>query len=160
DGPLFIGRDTHALSLPAWQTALEVLAANDVEVRIDARDSFTPTPAVSHAILIHNGAASTEGVRTHGPGLADGIAVTPSHTPPGAGGFKYNPPRGGPAGSDAPGWIADRANEILRSGVGQVRRVSLEQALAAPTTGRHDYLSAYTDDLASVIDFDAIRDAG
>ncbi len=160
DGPLFIGRDTHALSLPAWQTALEVLAANDVEVRIDARDSFTPTPAVSHAILIHNGAASTEGVRTHGPGLADGIVVTPSHNPPRDGGFKYNPPHGGPAGSDATGWIADRANEILRSGVGQVRRVSLEQALAAPTTGRHDYLSAYTDDLASVIDFDAIRDAG
>lgn len=160
DGPLFIGRDTHALSLPAWQTALEVLAAHDVEVHVDARDSYTPTPAVSHAILIHNGAASSQGVRTEGPGLADGIVVTPSHNPPRDGGFKYNPPHGGPAGSEATGWIADRANELLRSGVGSIARVSLEKALAAPTTLRHDYLSAYTDDLADVLDLDAIRSAG
>ncbi len=164
DGPLFIGRDTHALSLPAWQTALEVLAAADVEVRIDARDAYTPTPAVSHAILLHNGATTAEGVRTSGAlsgtGLADGIVVTPSHNPPRDGGFKYNPPHGGPADSDATGWIAARANELLRSGVGSIRRVSLEAALAAPTTAKHDFLSAYVDDLSSVIDVDAIRAAG
>ena len=160
DGPLFIGRDTHALSLPAWQTALEVLTAAGVEVYVDARDSYTPTPAVSHAILLHNGASTAQGVRTTGPGLADGIVVTPSHNPPRDGGFKYNPPHGGPAGSEATSWIADRANEILRSGVGAVRRVSLEEALAADTTHRHDYLVAYVDDLATVIDLDAIRDAG
>ncbi|HEY8717705.1 phosphoglucomutase (alpha-D-glucose-1,6-bisphosphate-dependent) [Pengzhenrongella sp.] len=160
DGPLFIGRDTHALSLPAWQTALEVLGAAGVEVHIDARDSWTPTPAVSHAILLHNGAATSQGVRTHGPGLADGIVVTPSHNPPRDGGFKYNPPHGGPADSDATGWIASRANEILRSGVGQVRRVSVETALAADTTRRHDFLAAYVDDLPSVLDMAAIRNAG
>ncbi len=164
DGPLFIGRDPHALSLPAWQTALEVLAAADVEVRIDARDAYTPTPAVSHAILLHNGATTAEGVRTSGAltgtGLADGIVVTPSHNPPRDGGFKYNPPHGGPAGSDATGWIAARANELLRSGVGSIRRVSLETALAAPTTAKHDFLSAYVDDLSSVIDVEAIRAAG
>ncbi len=165
DGPLFIGRDTHALSLSAWQTALEVLAAADVEVRIDARDSYTPTPAVSHAILLHNGAGTSEGVRTGAgggamTGLADGIVVTPSHNPPRDGGFKYNPPHGGPAGSDATGWIADRANELLRSGVGQVRRVSLETALAAATTSRHDFLTSYVDDLPTVVDLDAIRAAG
>ncbi|MFI2754013.1 phosphoglucomutase (alpha-D-glucose-1,6-bisphosphate-dependent) [Cellulomonas sp. P22] len=160
DGPLFIGRDTHALSLPAWQTAVEVLVAADVEVFVDARDSYTPTPAVSHAILLHNGAATTDGVRTTGPGLADGIVVTPSHNPPRDGGFKYNPPSGGPAGSDATSWIAARANELLRSGVGQVRRTPLEAALAAPTTHRHDYLVAYVDDLVNVVDIDAIRTAG
>jgi phosphoglucomutase len=160
DGPLFIGRDTHALSLPAWQTALEVLSAAGVDVYVDARDSFTPTPAVSHAILLHNGASTAQGVRTTGPGLADGIVVTPSHNPPRDGGFKYNPPHGGPAGSEATSWIADRANEILRSGVGAVRRVSVDEALAAETTHRHDYLVAYVDDLATVIDVDAIRDAG
>jgi phosphoglucomutase len=160
DGPLFIGRDTHALSLPAWQTALEVLSAAGVDVYVDARDSFTPTPAVSHAILLHNGASTAQGVRTTGPGLADGIVVTPSHNPPRDGGFKYNPPHGGPAGSEATSWIADRANEILRSGVGTVRRVSLDEALTAETTHRHDYLVAYVDDLATVIDVDAIRDAG
>ncbi|CAN5353806.1 phosphoglucomutase (alpha-D-glucose-1,6-bisphosphate-dependent) [soil metagenome] len=168
DGPLFIGRDTHALSLPAWETALEVLAAAGVQVAIDARDSFTPTPAVSHAILLHNGATSTEGVRTHVEGaaagaltgLADGIVVTPSHNPPRDGGFKYNPPHGGPADSDATGWIAARANELLRTGVGQVRRVPLAQALAADTTHRHDFMAAYVDDLANVIDMDAIREAG
>ncbi|NMR21114.1 phosphoglucomutase (alpha-D-glucose-1,6-bisphosphate-dependent) [Cellulomonas fimi] len=160
DGPLFIGRDTHALSLPAWQTALEVLAAAGVEVHVDARDSWTPTPAVSHAILLHNGAATSQGVRVEGPGLADGIVVTPSHNPPRDGGFKYNPPHGGPAGSDATSWIARRANELLRSGVGQVRRVSAETALAADTTRRHDYLTAYVDDLPSVIDIPAIRASG
>ncbi|WP_407345730.1 phosphoglucomutase (alpha-D-glucose-1,6-bisphosphate-dependent) [Pengzhenrongella phosphoraccumulans] len=160
DGPLFIGRDTHALSLPAWKTALEVLAAADVEVHIDARDSYTPTPAVSHAILLHNGAATSAGVRTQGPSLADGIVVTPSHNPPRDGGFKYNPPHGGPADSDATNWIAARANEILRTGVGQVRRVSLETALAADTTRRHDFMAAYVDDLPNVLDLDAIRAAG
>jgi len=160
DGPLFIGRDTHGLSEPAWRTALEVLAAAGVEVRIDARDSWTPTPAVSHAILLHNGAATAEGVRSSGPGLADGIVVTPSHNPPRDGGFKYNPPHGGPAGSEATGWIADRANQILAEGVDRVPRVQVDAALAADTTRRHDFLGAYVDDLSSVIDLDAIRSAG
>ena len=160
DGPLFIGRDTHGLSLPAWQTALEVLAAAGVEVRVDARDSWTPTPAVSHAILLHNGAATSEGVRASGPGLADGIVVTPSHNPPRDGGFKYNPPHGGPAGSDATSWIADRANELLASGVDRVPRVGIDAALAADTTRKHDFLGAYVDDLAHVLDLDAIRSAG
>ena len=160
DGPLFIGRDTHALSDPAWRSALEVLAAADVEVHVDARDSWTPTPGVSHAILRHNGAGSSEGVRTQGPGLADGIVVTPSHNPPRDGGFKYNPPHGGPAGSEATGWIADRANEILASGWKSVPRLSAEAALAADTTRKHDYLSSYVADLANVIDVEAIRAAG
>ncbi|MCV2395991.1 phosphoglucomutase (alpha-D-glucose-1,6-bisphosphate-dependent) [Actinotalea sp. M2MS4P-6] len=163
DGPLFLGRDTHALSEPAWRTALEVLAAAEVEVHIDARDGYTPTPAVSHAILLHNGAGTVEGVRTTGglgTGLADGIVVTPSHNPPRDGGFKYNPPHGGPAGSDATGWIADRANALMRSGVGSIRRVSLEAALAAPTTRKHDFTSAYVDDLPHVLDIDLIRTAG
>jgi phosphoglucomutase len=165
DGPLYIGRDTHALSLPAWRTALEVLAAAGVEVCVDARDAYTPTPAVSHAILLHNGSTTDEGVRTHGAagartGLADGIVVTPSHNPPRDGGFKYNPPHGGPADSDATGWIAARANELLRSGVGSIRRVGYESALAAPTTHRHDYLSAYVDDLANVLDLDLVRAVG
>ncbi|WP_029067763.1 phosphoglucomutase (alpha-D-glucose-1,6-bisphosphate-dependent) [Jonesia quinghaiensis] len=160
NGPLYIGRDTHALSLPAWQTAVEVLVAADVNVMIDARDSFTPTPAVSHAILLHNGATTAQGVRTSGPELADGIVVTPSHNPPRDGGFKYNPPHGGPADSDATGWIADRANDILRQGVGKVRRVSLDEALKRPVVGRHDYLSAYVDDLSHMLNFDAIRASG
>lgn len=160
DGPLYIGRDTHALSEPAQRTALEVLAANGVEVRIDARDSWTPTPAVSLAILTANGAGTQAGVRTSGPGLADGIVITPSHNPPRDGGFKYNPPHGGPADTDATKVIAARANEILRAGWKSVKRVPYEQALAAPTTRRHDYLSAYVEDLSSVIDFDAIRSAG
>ncbi|WP_456824057.1 phosphoglucomutase (alpha-D-glucose-1,6-bisphosphate-dependent) [Cellulomonas sp. P5_E12] len=160
DGPLFIGRDTHALSDPAWRSALEVLAAADVEVHVDARDSWTPTPGVSHAILRHNGAGSSEGVRTQGPGLADGIVVTPSHNPPRDGGFKYNPPHGGPAGSEATGWIADRANEILATGWKSVARVSAETALAADTTLKHDYLSSYVADLANVIDVEAIRASG
>jgi len=162
DGPLYIGRDTHALSLPAWQTALEVLAAADVTVHIDARDSYTPTPAVSLAILRHNGAGTAEGVRTSGPraGLADGIVVTPSHNPPRDGGFKYNPPHGGPADSEATSWIAARANELLAHGVGAVRRLPLAQALAAGTTARHDFMESYVADLASVLDMDAIRASG
>lgn len=163
DGPLFIGRDTHALSLPAWQTALEVLAAADVDVMVDARDSWTPTPAVSQSILLHNQTRFAEGApgrAAPGAGLADGIVVTPSHNPPRDGGFKYNPPHGGPADSDATGWIADRANEILRTGIGQVKRVQLEEALAADTTHRHDFLSSYVDDLANVLDLEAIRTSG
>ncbi|EYR63362.1 phosphoglucomutase [Actinotalea ferrariae CF5-4] len=166
DGPLFIGRDTHALSEPAWRTALEVLAAAEVTVHVDARDSFTPTPAVSHAILLHNGATTAQGVRTMagsasaGTGLADGIVVTPSHNPPRDGGFKYNPPHGGPADSDATSWIAARANEILRQGVGTVRRMPFERAIAADTTRRHDFLSAYVDDLPNVLDIEIIRASG
>jgi phosphoglucomutase len=160
DGPLFIGRDTHGLSRPAWTTALEVLAAAGVEVHVDARDSWTPTPAVSHAILIHNGAGTAAGVRTIGPGLADGIVVTPSHNPPRDGGFKYNPPDGGPAGSEATAWIARRANELLGGGWRTVPRVPLAAALAAETTRKHDYLLAYVDDLPNVVDLDAIRAAG
>ncbi|MFC5369256.1 phosphoglucomutase (alpha-D-glucose-1,6-bisphosphate-dependent) [Arcanobacterium bovis] len=160
DGPLYIGRDTHALSEPAERTALEVLAANGVEVRIDARHSWTPTPAVSLAILTANGAGESEGVRTYGPGLADGIVITPSHNPPRDGGFKYNPPHGGPADSDATSVIAARANEILREGWKNVKRIPFEQAVAAETTRGHDYLSSYVEDLASVVDFDVIRDAG
>ncbi|WP_413451574.1 phosphoglucomutase (alpha-D-glucose-1,6-bisphosphate-dependent) [Georgenia phoenicis] len=160
DGPLFIGRDTHALSEPAWRTAVEVLAAAGVELRVDSRDSFTPTPAVSHAILLANGAGTAAGVRVQGPGRADGIVVTPSHNPPRDGGFKYNPPHGGPAGSDATSWIAARANEILRTGVGNVPRMPLERALAAETTRGHDFLAAYVDDLASVVDLEAIASAG
>ena len=160
DGPLYIGRDTHSLSDPAQKTALEVLAANGVEVRIDARDSWTPTPAVSLAILTANGADTIDGVRTTGPGLADGIVITPSHNPPRDGGFKYNPPNGGPADTDATKVIAARANEILRDGWKKVKRVSLEAALGADTTRGHDYRSAYVEDLVSIIDFDAIRASG
>ncbi|MDP9806478.1 phosphoglucomutase [Trueperella bonasi] len=160
DGPLYIGRDTHALSEPAEKTALEVLAANDVEVRIDARNSWTPTPAVSLAILTANGADTAEGVRTRGPGLADGIVITPSHNPPRDGGFKYNPPHGGPADTDATSVIAARANELLRDGWKNVKRVPYEQARIKDTTRGHDYLSAYVDDLSSILDLEAIRSAG
>ncbi|MBK5250335.1 MAG: alpha-D-glucose phosphate-specific phosphoglucomutase, partial [Actinomycetales bacterium] len=160
DGPLYIGRDTHALSEPATRTALEVLAAAGIDVRIDARDAFTPTPALSHSILRHNGAGTSAGVRTHGPGLADGIVVTPSHNPPRDGGFKYNPPHGGPADSDATSWIARRANDLLRSGVGSVPRMPYEQAIAADNVVKHDFLLTYVDDLEAILDLDAIRDAG
>ena len=154
DGPLFIGRDTHALSAPAWATALEVLAANDVTVLVDDRDRYTPTPAVSHAILRHNGS------RGGGSGRADGIVVTPSHNPPRDGGFKYNPPDGGPAGGDITGEVQDRANELLRGGLRDVRRVPLSWALAADTTHTYDFLGTYVDDLPSVLDLDAVRAAG
>lgn len=160
DGPIYIGRDTHALSEPAQRTTIEVLAANDIELRIDARDSWTPTPAVSLAILTANGAGTSAGVRTSGPGLADGIVITPSHNPPRDGGFKYNPPHGGPADTDATSVIAARANEILRNGWRAVKRIPYEQALTRETTRKHDYLTAYIDDLESVIDFSAIRSAG
>ncbi|MFH7322488.1 phosphoglucomutase (alpha-D-glucose-1,6-bisphosphate-dependent) [Aeromicrobium sp. HA] len=149
-GPLFIGRDTHALSEPAWATALEVLVGNDVEVLVDARDGYTPTPAVSHAILRANRGRTT--------GLADGIVVTPSHNPPADGGFKYNPPHGGPAGSDATSVIADRANELIAAGLGGVRRVPFTRARAACRP--YDYLGTYVDDLPHVIDVEAIAAAG
>jgi phosphoglucomutase len=151
DGPLFLGIDTHALSQPAFASTLEVLAANGVEVMIAAGGEYTPTPAISHAILTWN-----RGLKS---GLADGIVITPSHNPPGDGGFKYNPPNGGPAGSDVTGWIEKRANEILEGGLQQVRRMPLDQALRASTTHRHDFLGAYVADLGSVIDMDVIRDA-
>ncbi len=150
-GPLFLGIDTHALSEPARATALEVLAAYGVEVRIDAADGYTPTPVVSHAILVHNRGRKT--------GLADGIVVTPSHNPPEDGGFKYNPPNGGPADTDVTGWIETRANELLADALGSVSRIPLERALRAPTTKRHDFVSSYVDDLGAVIDMDAIRGA-
>ncbi|WP_432478198.1 phosphoglucomutase (alpha-D-glucose-1,6-bisphosphate-dependent) [Nocardioides sp. GXQ0305] len=149
DGPLFLGRDTHALSEPATRTALEVLLANDVEVMVDSRDGYTPTPAVSHAILRANGG------RTSGSGLADGIVVTPSHNPPSDGGFKYNPPHGGPADTDATSVIADRANGLIRAGLGDVRRVA-----DVSGAGRYDFLASYVDDLPAVLDLDAVREAG
>ncbi|MFB8219218.1 phosphoglucomutase (alpha-D-glucose-1,6-bisphosphate-dependent) [Streptomyces anulatus] len=152
DGPLFLGADTHALSEPARVTALEVLAANGVTALIDREDGYTPTPAVSHAILTYN-----RGRTEH---LADGIVVTPSHNPPADGGFKYNPPNGGPAASDATSWIQDRANALIEAGLGVVRRMPYAQALAADTTHRYDFLTAYVDDLPSVLDLDAVRDAG
>ncbi len=150
DGPLFIGRDTHGLSEPAWATALEVLVANEVTVLVDDRDGYTPTPAVSHAILRLNRGRTT--------GLADGIVVTPSHNPPGDGGFKYNPPHGGPADSDATSVIATRANELISAGLADVRRVPFARARAAATS--YDFMGAYVDDLPNVLDIDRIREAG
>ena len=152
DGPLFLGADTHALSEPAKVTALEVFAAGGVTVLIDSADGYTPTPAVSHAILTHNRGRTT--------GLADGVVVTPSHNPPADGGFKYNPPSGGPAASDATSWIQDRANEIITGGLKDVRRLPYARALAADTTARYDFLGTYVDDLPGVLDLDAIRAAG
>ncbi len=152
DGPLFIGRDTHALSEPSWATALEVLAGNDVAVLVDDRDGYTPTPAVSHAILRAN-----QG-RTTGPGLADGIVVTPSHNPPADGGFKYNPPHGGPADSDATSVIAARANELIAAGLAGVRRVPFPRARAGAAS--YDFLGTYVDDLPNVLDLDRVREAG
>jgi phosphoglucomutase len=149
DGPIFLGLDTHALSRPASVTALEVLAANGVDVMLATNDEYTPTPAVSHAILTYNRGRTT--------GLADGIVVTPSHNPPDNGGFKYNPPNGGPADTTATKWIENRANEIIASGLTTVKRIPYTQALAASTTHRHDYITAYVDDLANVIDFDILR---
>ena len=151
-GPLFIGCDTHALSLPAFESALEVLAANGVEVMISKDGEYTPTPAISQAILVHN--------RGRRDGLADGIVITPSHNPPEDGGFKYNPPNGGPADTDVTGWIQKQANGILEAGLADVKRLPFEQAQRAATTRAYDFLEAYTADLGNVIDFDAIRASG
>jgi phosphoglucomutase len=156
-GPLFIGRDTHALSEPAWVSALEVLAANDVVAMIDSADRYTPTPAVSHAILSFNRGRGSGSTSSSGD-LADGIVVTPSHNPPRDGGFKYNPPNGGPADTDATGVIAKRANEILRGGLADVKRIPLARALQ--TAERHDYLNAYIEDLPNVVDVHAISAEG
>src|SRR4051812_6851412 len=152
DGPLFIGRDTHGLSEPAWASALEVLVANDVTVLVDSRDGYTPTPAVSHAILRANAG------RTTGPGLADGIVVTPSHNPPTDGGFKYNPPHGGPADSDATSVIAARANELIRGGLKEVKRTPFDRARASAAA--YDFMGTYVDDLPSVVDLARIKEAG
>ena len=151
DGPLFLGRDTHALSEPACETIVEVLAAHGVDVCVDAHGGATPTPVISHAILDHN--------RDGGRGTADGIVVTPSHNPPGDGGFKYNPPSGGPADTDVTGWIEREANRLLDAGLDGVRRMPYEQARRAGTTHRRDYVSAYVAGLPEVIDLDAIRGA-
>ena len=151
DGPLFLGIDTHALSQPAYASALEVLAANGVDVMLATHDEYTPTPAISHAILTYN--------RGRMSGLADGIVVTPSHNPPEDGGFKYNPPSGGPAGEDVTGWIEAAANGLLERALNSVRRIPHAQARRAVTTHRHDYLDAYVADLDNVIDMDAIRAA-
>ncbi|MDG4831454.1 phosphoglucomutase (alpha-D-glucose-1,6-bisphosphate-dependent) [Solwaraspora sp. WMMD1047] len=152
DGPIFLARDTHALSEPATVTALEVLAANSVTVLVDSRDGYTPTPALSHAILTHN--------RGRDGGLADGIVVTPSHNPPSDGGFKYNPTHGGPADSDATRWIQDRANALLADGLKEIKRIPYARARSAETTGRYDFLGAYVDDLPSAVDLAAVRAAG
>lgn len=152
DGPLFLGIDTHALSAPACATALEVLAAHEVNVMLAEHDEYTPTPAVSHAILRYNRG------RTSAP--ADGIVITPSHNPPEDGGFKYNPPNGGPADTAVTRWIEVRANELLAAGLDGVRRLPYEKALRASTTHRHDYLNSYVGDLANIVDMDAIRAAG
>jgi phosphoglucomutase len=151
EGPLFLGMDTHALSVPALASALEVLAANGVEVMISQGDEYTPTPAVSHAILTYNRGRKT--------GLADGIVITPSHNPPHDGGFKYNPPTGGPADSAITAWIEAKANEFLDNGLAGLKRIPFEKALRATTTHRHDYLTAYISDLGNVIDMDAISGA-
>jgi len=150
-GPLFLGTDTHALSVPACAGALEVLAANGVEVMLAEDDEYTPTPAVSHAILTYN--------RGRTSGLADGIVITPSHNPPDAGGFKYNPPNGGPADKGVTEWIEARANTFMEGSLESVRRISHEKALRASTTHRYDFLNAYVSDLGSVLDMDAIRGA-
>jgi phosphoglucomutase len=152
DGPLFLGSDTHALSAPASTTAVEVLAANGIDIMLAEHDAYTPTPAVSHAILTYNRGRST--------GLADGIVVTPSHNPPDNGGFKYNPPNGGPADSSVTSWIEARANELMERGLEGVKRIPYEKALRAATTHRHDYLEAYVRDLGNVIDMEAIQGAG
>jgi phosphoglucomutase len=152
DGPLFLGRDTHQLSEPASNTILEVLSAHGVDVMVDAAEGFTPTPVISHAILTHN--------RGGAEGTADGIVVTPSHNPPEDGGFKYNPPHGGPAGTDVTSWIEREANELLEAALEGVRRVPFEQAVQGPTVHGHDYVSSYVDDLPAVVDLDAIRDSG
>jgi phosphoglucomutase len=152
DGPLFMGKDTHALSAPAQRTALEVLAANSIETFIQRDDGVTPTPSISHSILVYNRG------REQRPG--DGIVITPSHNPPEDGGFKYNPPEGGPASTEITGWIQERANALLRGGIREVQRLSIEAALGAPTTHATDYVAPYIEDLVSAIDMQAIRAAG
>jgi len=152
DGPLFLGMDTHPLSEPAWISAVEVFAANGVTLMIDVADGYTPTPAVSHAILTYNRGRST--------GLADGIVITPSHNPPTDGGIKYNPTNGGPADTDITGWMEKRANEILAGDLREVKRMTLAKARAAATTQRFDYVANYVNDLDAVIDFDVIKAAG
>src|SRR5690606_28770741 len=153
-GPLFLGRDTHGLSRPAERSAIEVLVANGVDVRVDSRDSWVPTPALSHAILTHNRALSSDAA-----GRADGIVVTPSHNPPRDGGFKYNPPHGGPADTEATSWIADRANELIAAGLEGVRRVRFAD-IDGDAIADYDFRDAYVRDLPSIIDIDAIRRAG
>jgi phosphoglucomutase len=152
DGPLYLGRDTHSLSEPATISALEVFAANGVTVLLDSRGGYTPTPSLSHAILTYNRGRTT--------GLADGVVVTPSHNPPADGGFKYNPPNGGPADTDATGWVQDRANQLLRDGLKGVARIPYARALTVDTTHRFDFLDSYVGDLPAVVDLDAVRDAG
>src|SRR5438477_1595347 len=152
DGPIFIGIDTHGLSEPAFASALEVLAANEVDVMIDDRDGFTPTPVVSHAILTYN--------RGKPSGRADGIVITPSHNPPEDGGIKYDPPSGGPADSATTKWIQDRANELITNGLKEVKRVPFARAKSAATTHRHDYMNGYIDQLGAVIAFEPIRSGG
>ncbi len=152
DGPLYMGKDTHALSGPAQRTALEVLAANEVETFIQPDDGYTPTPSVSHAILVYN--------RGRKEALSDGIVITPSHNPPADGGFKYNPTNGGPADTDVTGWIQDRANELLRGGNKDVKRVTLESAMKMSHTHQRDFCMPYVNDLRNVIDMEAIRRAG
>ena len=151
DGPLYMGMDTHALSVPALTSALEVLAANGVDVMIAGMDEYTPTPVISHAILTYNKGRKT--------GLADGIVITPSHNPPNDGGFKYNPPSGGPAGTSVTSWIEAKANELLETGLKGLLRISLEKALHAATTHRYDYLNTYIADLGNVVNMDAIRNS-
>lgn len=151
-GPIYLGKDTHALSAPAERTALEVLAANGIETMIQNGNGFTPTPAVSHAILTHN-----RGLTQH---LADGIVITPSHNPPEDGGFKYNPPNGGPADTDITGWVQNRANELLKTDTGTIKHLSYESALKATSTHSQDFARAYIDDLKNIVDLEAIRSAG
>ena len=152
DGPLFLGKDTHALSGPSQRTALEVLAAEGVETVLQRDDGFTPTPVISRAILVHNRGRSDH--------LADGIVITPSHNPPPDGGFKYNPPNGGPADTEITSWIQDRANELLRGGNAEVRHIPFAQAIRGATTIETDFVRDYIDDLANVVDMEAIKSAG
>jgi len=152
DGPLFLGTDTHALSRPALASALEVLAANGVDVMLAEKDEYTPTPVISHAILTYN--------RGRKGGLGDGIVITPSHNPPEFGGFKYNPPHGGPAGTEVTNWIETKANEFLTNKLNGIQRITFEKALSSPNTHKHDYLTAYVQDLQNVIDMEAIRNSG
>jgi len=150
-GPLYLGKDTHALSEPAFASALEVLAAHEIDVQIDQEGGFTPTPVISHAILTFNRGRTT--------GLADGIVITPSHNPPEDGGIKYNPPHGGPADTQVTKWIEDRANALLAGKLQGIKRVSIEQARRATTTHRHDYIASYVADLRNVVDLDVIKSA-